>query len=87
MLLFYIETVSYTHLDVYKRQPPQAGNDVTNQNNDAVGKVVRSAPAPSGGYDVLAEVRLEALAEGTVFWNNLALQIQPLPYSFDAATH
>ena len=67
--------------------PPQAGNDVTNQNNDVVGKIVRSAPAPSGGYDLLAEVRLEALAEGTVFWNNLALHIQPLPYSFDAATH
>ncbi|MGB2832654.1 MAG: folate-binding protein YgfZ [Methylotenera sp.] len=63
--------------------PPQAGNDVLNENNETVGKIVRSAPAPAGGFDVLAEIRLEALAEAPVYWNGTALSIQALPYPLE----
>ncbi|HOY71119.1 MAG TPA: folate-binding protein [Methylotenera sp.] len=59
--------------------PPIAGEDVT-QNNEIVGKIVRSAPAPLGGFDVLAETRLEALEIGNIYWREFVLNIKPLPY-------
>ncbi|MDZ4142178.1 MAG: folate-binding protein [Methylotenera sp.] len=61
--------------------PPQAGNDVVNQNNEAVGKVVRCAPAPAGGYDMLAEIRLESIENGDLMVNGVKVNIQQLPYS------
>lgn len=61
--------------------PPQAGTDVLNQNKEVVGKVVRSAIAPTSGYDVLAEVRLESIEVGDVFVNDTKLDIKPLPYT------
>lgn len=61
--------------------PPQAGNDVVNQNNEVVGKVVRSAPAPVGGYDMLAEIRLESIENGDLLVNGVKMNIQQLPYS------
>lgn len=72
------------HIDT--SAPPQTGSDIINAKREVVGKIVRSAPAPNGGYDVLAEVRLEALAEGAVYWNSLVLHIQTLPYTLDDAT-
>jgi folate-binding protein YgfZ len=62
--------------------PPQAGDDVKNQANEVVGKIVRSAPAPAGGFDVLVESRLDALENGGIYWRELMLNIQTLPYSF-----
>jgi hypothetical protein len=61
--------------------PPQAGDDIKNQANEVVGKIVRSAPAPAGGFDVLVESRLDALENGGIYWHELALNIQALPYS------
>jgi folate-binding protein YgfZ len=58
---------------------PSVGDDIVDTNNQAIGKVVRSAPAIEGGYDVLAESRLENIAEG-IYWNGIKLAIKPLPY-------
>ena len=60
--------------------PPQTSNDVMNQNNEVVGKVVRSAPAPIGGYDVLAETRLDNVEGGDLIVNGIKGEIQLLPY-------
>ncbi|MSP86722.1 MAG: folate-binding protein [Methylotenera sp.] len=60
--------------------PPQAANDVLNKNNEVIGKIVRSAAAPAGGYAVLAEVRLESVGAGDLFVNGIKVAIQQLPY-------
>ncbi|MDP3678412.1 MAG: folate-binding protein, partial [Methylotenera sp.] len=59
---------------------PTAGDDVHNSQHEIVGKIVRSAPAPVGGYDVLVEIRLESIEAGQLLVNNNILEIQPLPY-------
>ena len=60
--------------------PPQASNDVVNQNNEVIGKIVRSAPAPAGGYDVLAEIRLDNIEDADLMVNGVKGDIQQLPY-------
>lgn len=72
------------HIDT--STPPQAGNDVVNANNEVIGKIVRSSPAPAGGFDVLAEIRLEALAEAPAYWHGAVLNILALPYSLQEKT-
>ena len=59
---------------------PNAGDDVLNSNGDIVGKVVRCAPAYNGGYDLLAEIRLESVEAGQLNVNGSTLNIQVLPY-------
>jgi tRNA-modifying protein YgfZ len=65
-------------------EAPQAGDDVFNPGNEPVGKIVRAAASPQGGFDVLAEIRLESLdavathlksADGPV------LELLKLPYA------
>lgn len=58
---------------------PNVGDDILDTNNQAIGKIVRSAPAVESGYDVLAESRLENIAEG-IYWNGIKLTIKNLPY-------
>jgi len=61
---------------------PQAGEIISTVNSqDAVGQIVRSAPSAGGGYDVLAEIRLESLEAGGLQWQGLALEIREMPYS------
>jgi folate-binding protein YgfZ len=59
---------------------PNAGDDVLNSNGDIIGKVVRCAPSYNGGYDLLAEVRLESAEAGPLNVNGGTLNLQPLPY-------
>lgn len=62
-------------------QAPQIGDDITS-NDEIIGKVVRSAPAPDGSYDVLAELRLEVLEAGSeLLWQGIAIEIKSLPYA------
>lgn len=70
------------HLDTVLA--PIVGDDIIDTNKQAIGKIVRSAPAIEGGYDVLAECRLENIEEG-IYWNGTRLSIKPLPYSLEAA--
>jgi len=62
---------------------PQAGDVIKNSANQEVGEIVRVSPALNSGFDVLVECRLESLAEGSIFWNEHALTIKPLPYLID----
>ena len=59
---------------------PNAGDDVLNSNGDIIGKVVRCAPSFNGGYDLLAEVRLESIEAGQLNVNGSTLNLQQLPY-------
>ncbi len=78
----YLGTVKRrTHLaHINASMPPVAGNDVHNSQHEIMGKIVRSAAAPTGGYDVLAEVRLESIEAGSLYVNDNILEIQPQPY-------
>lgn len=62
--------------------PPNAGDDVVNNNQEIVGKVVRCAAAPNGGYDLLAEARLESVEAGQLMVGGNVLNIRQLPYKF-----
>jgi folate-binding protein YgfZ len=64
--------------------PTQAGMDVATDKQDVVGKVVRAAPAPNGGYDVLAEIRLDSMEAGDLFINGVKLELRTLPYALSA---
>lgn len=66
---------------VASSEAPQAGDNVIGADGNEAGKIVRSAAAPLGGYDVLAEVRLESLEGGSLRWKDSELEIRPLPYA------
>lgn len=78
----YLGTVKRrTHLaHINASLPPVAGGDIHNSQHEIMGKIVRSAAAPAGGYDVLAEVRLESIEAGSLYVNDNILEIQPQPY-------
>jgi len=59
---------------------PNTGDDVLNTNGEIVGKIVRCTPAQNGGYDLLAEIRLESVEAGQLNVNGHILSIQQLPY-------
>ena len=80
----YLGTVKRrTHLGhINTLSQPNVGGDVLNQQHEVIGKIVRCAPSPTDGYDVLAEIRLENVEAGSLFVNDNALEIQQLPYKF-----
>ena len=59
---------------------PAIGDDVMDANKQAIGKIVRCAPAIDAGFDVLVECRLENLSQDGIYWQDIALAIKPLPY-------
>jgi len=59
--------------------PPNAGDDVINGNQEIVGKVVRCAAAPGGGFDILAEARLDSVETGLLL-GSAPLSLAQLPY-------
>ena len=62
---------------------PQAGDALHTTDGAEIGQVVRSAPAPQGGHDILAELRLESLQDGAIHWRDRTLQIGSLPYNLE----
>lgn len=60
--------------------PPNAGDNVLNSSGDIIGKVVRCSPSYNGGYDLLAELRLESVEAGPLNVNGDPLNLQQLPY-------
>lgn len=60
---------------------PKAGDAILDGNQQAIGQIVRVAPAINGGFDVLAECRLDSVEQGSVFWQTTALEIKSLPYA------
>ena len=69
------------HID--STEAPQAGDALNAADGAEIGHVVRSASAPQGGYDMLAELRLESVQDGAIRWRDHTLQIRSLPYSLD----
>jgi tRNA-modifying protein YgfZ len=64
---------------------PQAGDELfsTDMEGQASGMIVNAAPAPGGGYDVLASIQTSSHDTLTIHWKSLqgtALQFLPLPY-------
>jgi folate-binding protein YgfZ len=62
---------------------PQAGDHLQLKGLDeAIGQIVSAAPSPQGGFDMLAEVRLESLEgeSAVVTWQQHALSFKELPY-------
>ncbi len=62
---------------------PESGANVTDANQQAIGKIVRCAPSINNGFDVLVECRLEKLQENNIYWNDIALTIKALPYAIN----
>ena len=55
--------------------------------DQAVGMIVNAAPAPSGGFDVLAVLQMSSAESSTIHWKSLAgpaLQLETLPYPLSA---
>ena len=63
---------------------PVVGDNIVDASKQAIGKIVRCALAIEGGYDVLAETRLENIEAG-IYWNEIRLNIKPLPYLLEEA--
>lgn len=67
---------------------PELGDDIVDNKQQAIGKIVRCAPAIDVGFDVLAECRLENInaeneAQDDIFWKDIALSVKTLPYRLD----
>lgn len=66
---------------------PQAGDELYSADmaEQSCGMIVNAAPAPGGGYDVLAVVQISSRETESVHWLSLQgekLEFKPLPYSF-----
>ena len=57
------------------------GDKVTDMVQSEIGQIVRAAPNLTGSFDVLAELRIDAVAAGGVTCNGVPLLIKSLPYS------
>jgi folate-binding protein YgfZ len=77
------------HLDcpahLVSSDAPQAGDELysADMEGQACGMIANAAPAPGGGYDVLASVQTSSQQTQTVRWKSLqgaALQFLTLPY-------
>ena len=60
------------------------GNKVTDAAQSEVGQIVRVAPNLSGSFDVLAELRIDAVAAGELHCNGARLRLKTLPYSLES---
>jgi len=65
---------------------PQAGDTIqVVGHEEAIGQIVRAAPAPNGGVDALIEIRLENLDSTDEFpvWKCKKLEFKALPYALN----
>jgi folate-binding protein YgfZ len=65
---------------------PQAGDTIqVVDHEEAIGQIVRAAPAPNGGVDALIEIRLENLDSTNEFpvWKGKKLEFKALPYALN----
>jgi len=63
---------------------PQAGDKLLDKEKNGTGQIVRVAPNLSNGFDVLAEMRIEAKNAGDIYWHETPLHFKEMPYSLDA---
>jgi folate-binding protein YgfZ len=76
------------HLD--GSDTPQAGDELfsAEMEGQACGMIVNAAPAPGGGYDVLATLQVSTREKQAVHWKSLhggTLGFMPLPYPLPGA--
>jgi folate-binding protein YgfZ len=69
---------------------PQAGDELfsADMEGQASGMIVNAAPAPTGGYDMLATLQIASRETQSIHWESLQgeiLQFLPLPYSLPDA--
>jgi tRNA-modifying protein YgfZ len=62
---------------------PQAGDKLIDASQNEVGQLVRVAPNFESGFDVLAELRIDAEQAGEIYWNNVKIKTKELPYSLE----
>ena len=62
---------------------PAPGDKITDAIQSEIGQIVRSAPNLTGSFDVLAELRIEAVAGGVLNCNGAPILLKTLPYSLD----
>lgn len=73
----------WAHVDI--EASPQPGDELLSKDieGQASGMIVNAAPAPEGGYDVLAVVQISSAQSGEVRWKSVdgaALKLLPLTY-------
>jgi len=78
------------HVDAGSEDAPQAGDELFSAEMDgqSSGMVVNAAPAPTGGFDLLAVVQNSSRETQTLHWKSLqgaALEFLPLPYELPDA--
>lgn len=86
MYLAHIDPLA--HLD--SSETPRPGDELfsADMEGQASGMIVNAAPAPDGGYDLLAAVQISSHETQTVHWQSLqgtALQFLPLSYPLTGA--
>ncbi|OYY48654.1 MAG: hypothetical protein B7Y48_09105 [Methylophilales bacterium 28-44-11] len=73
------------------KNSPQAGDKLTDEQQNEVGQIVRVAPSVLNAngevtaFDVLAELRIEAQQSGPIYWNSHPLTSKVMPYSLGLA--
>ncbi|XZG71513.1 CAF17-like 4Fe-4S cluster assembly/insertion protein YgfZ [Chitinibacteraceae bacterium HSL-7] len=82
--LQYLGTTKRRALRFHCAEATAPGSDVHAQGGEVAGKVMNAAPAPEGGYELLAVVQLNAAEQGLVLGGN-ALRALPLPYPLEHA--
>lgn len=71
---------------INSQEQPNAGDEIhLEANENVIGQIVRSAKAPNGGFDVLAEIRVENFTENNtkIQWKETRLAFKQLPYTLD----
>ena len=61
---------------------PQIGDALSGADGAEAGQLVRVATAPTGGFDVLAEIRLDSKELGEIKWQDTAIVFKEMPYTF-----
>lgn len=86
MFLAHLDTLTPTD----SATPPSPGDELFSAEMEAqaCGMLVNTAPAPAGGYDVLAVVQISSRESQTLHWKSQtgeALEFLPLPYAVPLA--
>jgi folate-binding protein YgfZ len=66
--------------------PPRPGDEIHARDTEgqAAGMVVRAAPAPGGGFDLLAVVQVSSAESGELWWKSpQGARLEPLPLPYD----
>lgn len=63
---------------------PLAGDKVMDGAKNEVGQIVRVAANPSGSFDALVEMRIDAKEAGSIYWSNSVVTLKNLPYALES---